>query len=505
MKKYILILSALVLSLTSAAWAATPAPKPPEKPAAASAAVEEQAVPAVPGVNQEDLKKLVETLESETARTEFIGNLKTLMQQQEAEKAKVVEEGQPLSEQIGVRNFFSDGVAEYQGFLGRHNLSGSVVNQSLGSIIVLAVMVVLLVLQKRLIAKMLRALDKLGSRMEVSMKGLRFHVRMLNIFSKIIILLVTVYTLAKIWSISAADQLLGSEVGRNVISNGLTILIIVFLAALAWEAINIYLETILRKANTNNQSRTKTLLPIIRNIIIAIFAALFGLVLLSELGINVTPLLAGAGVIGVAVGFGAQSFVKDFLSGFTIILEDIVRVGDVVNLGGASGSVEKITLRKIQLRDFAGTVFTIPYSEIKTIQNLTKDFSYYVMDIGVPYTQDIDRVISVLREVDENLRKDDAFSFMILEPLEIAGVDKFAEGAVVIKARIKTQPIRQWAVGREFNKRMKIEFEKDGIEMPLAQRTVNVRSLDAKALNNDQSLLEAAAAAERSNDGSIGG
>jgi small conductance mechanosensitive channel len=254
---------------------------------------------------------------------------------------------------------------------------------------------------------------------------------------------------------------------------------------------------VLRKANTNNQSRTKTLLPIIRNIIIAVFAALFGLVLLSELGINVTPLLAGAGVIGVAVGFGAQSFVKDFLSGFTIILEDIVRVGDVVNLGGASGSVEKITLRKIQLRDFAGTVYTIPYSEIKTIQNLTKDFSYYVMDIGVPYTQNIDRVIAALRAVDEEMRKDDSFSFMILEPLEIAGVDKFAEGAVVIKARIKTQPIRQWTVGREFNKRMKIEFEKDGIEMPLAQRTVNVRSLDAKA-PTAEALLEAAAAADRS-------
>jgi small conductance mechanosensitive channel len=492
MKKYILILSVLLVSCAGTAWAKSPVAKPAEKPVA----VQEQSE-AVPEINQEDLKKLVETLESETARTEFIGNLKTLMQQQETEKAKVDEAGLPLSEQIGVRNFFSDGVAEYQGFLGRHNLSGSIVNQSLGSIIVLAVMLVLLILQKRLNKKLLTMSDKFGSKIEVSMKGLRFHIRMFNIFSKVIILLVTLYTLAKIWGVGAADQLLGSDVARNAISNGLTVLVILFLAALAWEAINIYLESVLRKANTNNQSRTKTLLPIIRNIIIAVFAALFGLVLLSELGINVTPLLAGAGVIGVAVGFGAQSFVKDFLSGFTIILEDIVRVGDVVNLGGASGSVEKITLRKIQLRDFAGTVYTIPYSEIKTIQNLTKDFSYYVMDIGVPYTQNIDRVIAALRAVDEEMRKDDSFSFMILEPLEIAGVDKFAEGAVVIKARIKTQPIRQWTVGREFNKRMKIEFEKDGIEMPLAQRTVNVRSLDAKA-PTAEALLEAAAAADRS-------
>lgn len=471
MKKYILILSVLLVSCAGAAWAKSPVAKPAEKPVA----VQEQSE-AVPEINQEDLKKLVETLESETARTEFIGNLKTLMQQQETEKAKVDEAGLPLSEQIGVRNFFSDGVAEYQGFLGRHNLSGSIVNQSLGSVIVLAVMLVLLILQKRLNKKLLAMSDKFGSKIEVSMKGLRFHIRMFNIFSKVIILLVTLYTLAKIWGVGAADQLLGSDVARNAISNGLTVLVILFLAALAWEAINIYLESVLRKANTNNQSRTKTLLPIIRNIIIAVFAALFGLVLLSELGINVTPLLAGAGVIGVAVGFGAQSFVKDFLSGFTIILEDIVRVGDVVNLGGASGSVEKITLRKIQLRDFAGTVYTIPYSEIKTIQNLTKDFSYYVMDINVAYESSIDKVMTVLKQVDEDLRKDENFAFMILEPLEIAGVDRFADSAIIIKARIKTQPIRQWTVGREFNKRMKAAFDAHHIEIPFPQRVVNVRS-----------------------------
>lgn len=470
----------------SPAWAKEPASKVHEKPTVTKeeviqkeASVETPAVAAaeaaVPAINPDDLKHLVETLESDTARTEFLGNLKTLMQQQETEKAKAEALETPLTEQIGVRGFFTNSVANYQAYLSKHNLSGSLVNQSLGSVIVIMVMVVLLVLQKRLHKRLLRIADRLGSRMEVSIKGLRFHIRMLHVFLKTIIFLVTLYTLAKIWGIKAVDQLVESDVARNAISNSLTVLIIIFLAALAWEAINIYLETILRKANSNNQTRAKTLLPIIRNIVIAIFAALFGLVLLSELGINVTPLLAGAGVIGVAVGFGAQSFVKDFLSGFTIILEDIVRVGDVVNLAGASGSVEKITLRKIQLRDFAGTVYTIPYSEIKTIQNLTKDFSFYVMDISVAYEASIDKVIEVLRQVDADLRKDDAFSFMIMEPLEIAGVDKFADSAIVIKCRIKTLPIRQWAVGREFNKRMKIAFDANGIEIPFPQRTINLR------------------------------
>lgn len=502
MKKFILILSLLVLGFSASVWAAAEKAAPAAEAPATITDDTKGDAPAeptvVPAVDQADLKQLVETLESETARTEFLANLKTLLAQQQDAKKAVEEETLPLTEQIGVRSFFSETADDYNGFLARNNLSGSVVNQALGSVIVLMVTVVLFVFGKRFIKRMMRLLDQLGSKLEVGVKRLRSYVKFLNVFMQVVVLTVTAYTLAKIWGLTFVDGIFESPLARSILANGLTVLFVIFLAALVWEAISLYLEYILRKANNNNQTRAKTLLPIIRNIIIAVFVALFGLVLLSELGINVTPLLAGAGVIGVAVGFGAQSFVKDFLSGFTIILEDIVRVGDVVNLGGASGSVEKITLRKIQLRDFAGTVFTIPYSEIKTIQNLTKDFSFYVMDIGISYSQDIDKVIAILREVDESLRKDDAFSFMILEPLEIAGVDKFAEGAVVIKARIKTLPIRQWAVGREFNKRMKIEFEKDGVEMPLAQRTVNVRSLDAKTGPNEQALLDAAAAADRS-------
>lgn len=483
MIKHPLLIATAILLFSSVSVLA--APLPPEKPAAAP--VESQ-----PDVNQENLKQLVETLESDTARAEFLTNLKTLLDQQKAQ-APEEEAPAPLTEQIGVRNFISQSADTYERFLERHNLSGSVVNQGLGSIIVLMVALVLVICERKLIKKLNRGTNRLAAHFEIATGRLTMYVRFLNTIGHVLIAAVAVYTLAKIWGVEAIDRFFESAAARSALSNVITVLLVLFLAALVWEAINIYLAYILRQANSNNHTRAKTLLPIIRNIIVAVFAGLFGLVLLSELGINVTPLLAGAGVIGVAVGFGAQSMVKDFLTGFTIILEDIVRVGDVVNLAGATGSVEKITLRKIQLRDFAGTVFTIPYSEIKTIQNLTKDFSFYVMDIGISYSQDIDQVIAILRGVDEGLRQDDSFSFMILEPLEIAGVDKFSEGAVVIKARIKTQPLRQWAVGREFNKRMKIEFEKDGIEMPLAQRTVNVRSLDSKP----QALAGQAAAAER--------
>lgn len=492
MKKIASLFALAIISLSALPAAASTAhkpaaPLPPEKPAAEQEAAQ-------PDVNQENLKQLVETLESDTARAEFLTNLKTLLDQLKAEEKKE-DAIAPLTEQIGVRSFITQSADDYETFLEKHNLSGSVVNQALGSVIVLMVALVLLICERKLIKKLNLGTNRLAAHFEIGTGRLNMYVRMLNSLGHVVIAAVSVYTLSKIWGVEAIDRFFESAAARSALSNVITVLLVILLAALVWEAINIYLAYILRQATSNNHTRAKTLLPIIRNIVVAIFVGLFGLVLLSELGINVTPLLAGAGVIGVAIGFGAQSMVKDFLTGFTIILEDIVRVGDVVNMAGASGTVEKITLRKIQLRDFAGTVFTIPYSEIKTIQNLTKDFSFYVMDISVGYNSSIDQVVDVLRQVDEGLRSDDAFSFMILEPLEIAGVDKFADSAIVIKARIKTQPIRQWAVGREFNKRMKLAFDAAGIEIPFPQRTINLRG-DAQGLGSNEvrkAILEEAA------------
>lgn len=477
---FLLSLFALVLisGVAFAAPAAKPAPLPPEKPVEAVTS-ETAPADAMPQIDQENLKQLIETLESDTARAEFLTNLKTLMDQQKAEEAKEQEELEPLTEAIGVRGLISDSVTGYQSFLDRHNLSGSFVNQAAGSVIVLMAALVLLIFEKRGIKKLMRVTDRLSMRLETSVRHLRFYVRIVNLIARLMLAGVTLYTLAKIWNIEMVDRIFESDAVRNVVSSAMTILLVIFLAAVVWESINLYLIHIMRKAQSRGQARATTLLPLIRNIAVAIFFGLFGLVLLSEFGINVTPLLAGAGVIGVAVGFGAQSFVKDFLTGFTIILEDVMRVGDVVNIAGLGGQVEKITLRKIQLRDYNGAVYTIPYSEIRTIQNLTKDFSFYVMDISVGYTSDLDKVVSVLNRLDEEMRADPAFAPKILAPLEIAGVDRFADSAVVIKARIKTPPIQQWSVGREFNRRMKIAFEREGIEIPFPQRTIHVKADDA--------------------------
>jgi small conductance mechanosensitive channel len=186
---------------------------------------------------------------------------------------------------------------------------------------------------------------------------------------------------------------------------------------------------------------------------------------LSEIGVKIGPLLAGAGVIGVALGFGAQTLVKDFLTGLFLILEDIVSVGDSVKIGGVGGQVETMTLRTIRLRDFDGTLHVFPYSEAQVIHNQTKSFSFAVIAPQISYVSGIEKALSILREIGEQLRAEEPYAKMILEPLEIAGVDGFTDVGVIIKARIKTLPGKQWQVGREFQRRMKLAFDAQGIEI----------------------------------------
>jgi small conductance mechanosensitive channel len=183
-------------------------------------------------------------------------------------------------------------------------------------------------------------------------------------------------------------------------------------------------------------------------------------------------LLAGAGIIGLAVGFGAQKLVQDIITGVFILLEDAVAVGDVVKVAGIGGLVEGLSIRSIRLRDLAGNVHTVPFSSVDTVTNMTRLFSYYLADIGVAYREDTDQVADVCRGIVEEMRSEPEFAADILEPLEGLGVDQFADSAVILKARIKTRPIRQWAVGREFNRRMKKRFDECGIEIPFPHRTL---------------------------------
>lgn len=227
-----------------------------------------------------------------------------------------------------------------------------------------------------------------------------------------------------------------------------------------------------QEPTTSRTKRVQTLVPLIRSTAVTLLVLLVILVALQEVGIPVGPLIAAAGIGGLAVGFGAQSLVKDVISGFFFLIEEQVRVGDVVNVGGIGGLVERITLRTMTLRDLAGNVHIIPHGSVSTVTNMTKDYSRYVFDVGVAYREDPDEVMKTLKEIGDGLAADPGFRDDILEPLEMLGVDSFGDNAVIIKCRITTRPIQQWRIGREMNRRIKKVFDQRGIEIPFPHRTL---------------------------------
>ena len=262
-----------------------------------------------------------------------------------------------------------------------------------------------------------------------------------------------------------------------------SLLIILILAFVLMKVTNIFLrrmKPLMLKhmesgtdLDTNEiEKRLDTLLSIMRSIIKIIVWLMIGMLILRKIGIDIAPIIAGAGIAGLAVGFGAQELVRDFISGFFMLLENQIREGDVAIVNGTGGLVERVGLRTIVLRDLSGVVHVFQNGKINTLSNMTKKWSGMVFDIGVAYKEDTDKVVKVIRQVAEELGADPDFENKILEPIEIFGVDQFGDSAVVIKARFKTKPIEQWAVGREFRRRLKKTFDDQGIEIPFPHRTV---------------------------------
>jgi len=206
------------------------------------------------------------------------------------------------------------------------------------------------------------------------------------------------------------------------------------------------------------------LLPLLRTTLLCVIVVMTVLIVLSHIGIDIAPLLAGAGVAGVAIGFGSQALVKDVITGLFILLEDQIAVGDIVDVGkDHAGVVEAITIRTIRLRDQAGTVHTVPFSEVTSVKNLTRNFAYAVARITVSYREDIDRVVEILRQVSDELMTDEALQPWILDPFDYQGVDVLDASSVVLLVRIRTMPSKQWVVGRAFNRLVKMAFERHGI------------------------------------------
>jgi small conductance mechanosensitive channel len=264
-----------------------------------------------------------------------------------------------------------------------------------------------------------------------------------------------------------------------LISSGLKIVLVVVATFVFIKMARLFsrkIFSVVQKNQDNSEflKRTDTLSSIVRYILNVSILAISSLLILGELGIEIGPILAAAGVLGLAVGFGAQSLVKDVISGFFILLEDQIRVGDVVIAAGKAGLVEKLNLRLTTMRDLEGRVHYVPNGQIDVVSNLTKEYSCYVFDIGVAYKENIDQVIGLIKEVGRSMREDKEFGRDIIDDLEVFGLDRFAESALVVKARIKTKPIKQWAVAREFNRRLKIKFDANNIEIPFPHLTMYI-------------------------------
>ena len=268
------------------------------------------------------------------------------------------------------------------------------------------------------------------------------------------------------------------QLWRWLITSGAKILAIVIISFVLIRVVRMMInrskDKLARKteADVEKVKRTDTLAGLVEKTIRAIVLLAASLMTLQALGINIGPLLAGAGVVGLAVGFGAQSLVKDVISGFFILLENHMNVGDVVDIADKKGLVESINLRVTSLRDLSGNVHIIPNGEIATVTNMTKEYSRAVLDIGVAYKESVDEVMRVMKEVGDGMSSDSEFGGRIIEPVEILGLDSFGNSSVNIRARITTKPLEQWNVAREYRRRLKNTFDEKGIEIPFPHVTL---------------------------------
>src|SRR5262249_25076052 len=230
--------------------------------------------------------------------------------------------------------------------------------------------------------------------------------------------------------------------------------------------ISLFTRVAERASTVRRASQLRTLAPVLVGVANTALVVLAAMTTLSQIGVEIGPLLAGAGIVGVAVGFGAQTVVKDFLTGVFLILEDAVSIGDNVKIAGFGGVVEEMSLRTIKLRDFDGTLHIFPYSEAQVIHNQTKSYSYYVIELVISRSSDIGKALDVMAATGEEVRRDPAFKGLGVDAVEIAGVDRLSDTGIALKARIKTAPGKQWRVGREYLQRLKLALDAARIETP---------------------------------------
>jgi moderate conductance mechanosensitive channel len=343
---------------------------------------------------------------------------------------------------------------------------------TLNSLIVLVLLALVRAAFTSLLDRLEHSVMELGEKFPISRGLPQRYVRYLRVGVNMFLWLVALGGVAQAWGVpvwAAVTSALGLKVIGSLAAILFTMLVVIGLIEISRSTADRMLRP---KYDLEPGQKIKTFVPIIRTGIIVAAIFVGAIIILRHLGIDVGPILAGAGIISLGVGLGAQSLVKDVINGLFILLQDLISVGDVAGIGGKTGVVESVGLRTVQLRDLSGNVHTVPNSTIDTVTNMTKGYSRYVLDIGVAYREDVDEVIAVLTEIGKEMQADETFGPDILEPLEILGVNELGDSAVVVRARVTTKPVKQWAVGREFLRRIKKTFDARGIEIPFPHRTV---------------------------------
>jgi small-conductance mechanosensitive channel len=310
----------------------------------------------------------------------------------------------------------------------------------------------------------------------------RGTVRLVRLITFVIALMVLAFPALDLVGVQTPVGLRSAQLGEWAAENGIRIAALLLLAFAVVRLLNALISRAERDLATGTdldalerRKRTQTVASLARRALTGLIWTTAALMILRELDVDITPVLTGAGILGLAIGFGAQTLVRDVISGFFLIIEDQVRVGDVASVNGTGGLVEQINMRTIVLRDEEGVVHVFPNGEIKTLANRTKDFSYYVISLGVEYSEDTDRVIAAIKETADEVKADPAFGIYMLQPLEVLGVDDLGASQVTVKVRVKTAPLKQWDVGRELRRRLKKTLEARGIRVPSPQLTVTLK------------------------------
>ncbi|HEY7497587.1 MAG TPA: mechanosensitive ion channel family protein [Vicinamibacterales bacterium] len=341
----------------------------------------------------------------------------------------------------------------------------------IGLIATLVISAFAAIFARRLVRRALNA--AVGEHLTPSSPLVRGPLRLVAIATFLLIASLVIFPAFELSGLHPSTGITSGEIVAWVLRNGRKVLLIALLAYALHRITALLVRRFEYRVSQGTTidaleraKRARTLGSLVQNVSTVLISSVATVMILYEFGVNITPVLTGAGIAGLAVGFGAQTLVRDVIGGFFMILEDQVRVGDVAAINGVGGLVEQINLRTIVLRDEEGALHVFPNGGINTLANRSKDFSYYVITLAIPYQEDPDRIIGILRDVGDGLKNDSRFGPFILEPVEILGLDAFGEWAMQIKLRIKTVPLKQWDVGREFRKRIRKALAAAGVTVP---------------------------------------